>query len=127
MVPRPNALPDITKSLYALLSMPDYKFPSGDHSPFSMTEIEGRYLRRKKKKSDSLAFTLGILLVVLLGLVFVEYVYPTFNAEAMTNVPETVIVDGVGYGKTSFCNQAVRDHETIGREITGDLKDYCGL
>lgn len=102
--------------------MSPYNFPSGEKLKFDLNNIETSLRRDRRKKRFSLfeiAGSLGVvaILVVIGWLIF-------FTPEVEAQVPE-IIYASETYGKEDFCRQALIDHEYIGREITGDLKEYC--
>jgi len=61
----------------------------------------------------------------LVGCLIFETVYPLMHPKAVEPI---VIRNGVNLGTlSSFCRQAVRDHDSYGRDLSISLREYCGI
>jgi hypothetical protein len=88
------------------------------------------YIRRARTVKKSEGFlTFGNIFVMAFVVGFIHFVVepqiPLPTAEAAGYAQE-VIVNHQTISLDSFCKQARKDHESIGRAMTGDLLEICG-
>ena len=100
------------------------------------TAREARHLRRdalkvaKRHSGISGVWYLLYFALFALALLLILYnAHNTFSGGAATNGYNPVVLqNGKSLGKLSdFCRQALLDHDSYGRDLSPDLKDYCGL
>lgn len=105
---------------------PGWQFPSG----MGPTAFEIQKIAPKKKQELSswmyISITILLLLWTLLLILFGIEIYGITHANKANAQEPYVLVEG-NPSLSSFCKQAVKDHDSYGRDLSESLKDYCNL